>query len=81
MSEAVFPLAGERIWVAGHTGMVGSALVRRLAGEGCELITVQRRDVDLVRQGEIEAWIRQERPGSRNRPPALSGRASNLSVR
>ncbi len=61
MSEAVFPLEGKRVWVAGHTGMVGSALVRRLAREDCEVITVGRRDVDLVRQDEIEAWIRQER--------------------
>ena len=35
MSEAVYPLGGKRIWVAGHKGMVGSALVRRLASENC----------------------------------------------
>ena len=61
MSEAIFPLEGKRIWVAGHAGMVGSALVRRLAREDCEVITVGRGDIDLIRQGEIEAWIREAR--------------------
>ena len=34
-----FDIAGKRIWVAGHRGMVGAAVVRRLAGENCEVIT------------------------------------------
>jgi GDP-L-fucose synthase len=62
MSEAVYPLGGKRIWVAGHKGMVGSALVRRLASENCEAITVDRQDVDLIRQAEVEAWLRNVRP-------------------
>ena len=57
MSEVVYPLEGKRIWVAGHKGMVGSALVRRLASENCEAITVDRQDVDLIRQAEVEAWL------------------------
>ena len=62
MSEAVYPLEGKRIWVAGHKGMVGSALVRRLAREDCETITVDRSEVDLVRQAEVEAWLAKVRP-------------------
>src|SRR5690606_16088103 len=53
---------GKRVWVAGHTGMVGSALVRRLASEKCELCLVGREEVDLTRQRPTEAWMRRARP-------------------
>lgn len=56
-SEVKFPLAGKRVWVAGHRGMVGSAIVRRLASEGCEIVTAGRDTVNLVRQAEVEAWM------------------------
>jgi GDP-L-fucose synthase len=62
MPEVLYPLQGKRIWVAGHKGMVGSAVVRRLAGENCELIAVERRQVDLIRQAEVEAWLKNTRP-------------------
>ncbi len=61
-TEAVFPLAGKRVWVAGHRGMVGQALVRRLAAEDCELLTIDRADLDLRRQAETEAWVAANRP-------------------
>lgn len=57
-----FSLKGLRVWVAGHTGMVGSALVRRLSDEDCELVTVRRAEVDLRRQAEVEAWMDRVRP-------------------
>jgi len=57
-----FRLAGRRVFVAGHRGMVGSALVRRLGREGCELMTVRRAEVDLRRQRETEAWLDAKRP-------------------
>lgn len=63
MSSSVpFSLAGKRVWVAGHRGMVGSALVRRLASENCEVLTVGRDSVDLTRQGETERWVSEARP-------------------
>jgi GDP-L-fucose synthase len=62
MSEVVYPLSGKRIWVAGHRGMVGSALVRRLRSEDCDVMSVDRRDVDLLRQTEVEAWVARVRP-------------------
>ncbi|MGA2494076.1 MAG: GDP-L-fucose synthase [Roseiarcus sp.] len=62
MSEVVYPLEGKRVWVAGHKGMVGSALVRRLASEDCEVIVADRSKVDLVRQAEVEAWLGKARP-------------------
>ena len=54
---AGFDLSGRRIWVAGHRGMVGSALCRRLESEKCEVITVDRELVDLRRQGDVEEWM------------------------
>jgi GDP-L-fucose synthase len=58
----LFSLKGKRVWVAGHRGMVGGAIVRRLAGEGCEILTVSRQEVDLRRQDEVERWMLRERP-------------------
>lgn len=58
----LFPLEGRRIWVAGHHGMVGSAILRRLAGEGCEILTVSHSDLDLTRQAEVEDWLAAARP-------------------
>jgi GDP-L-fucose synthase len=61
-SEVIFPLEGKRVWVAGHKGMVGSALVRRLAQENCEIITVDRSEVDLKDQAATRAWILDTKP-------------------
>jgi GDP-L-fucose synthase len=61
-APVIFPLAGKRVWVAGHRGMVGSALVRRLAQEGCSILTVDRRDLDLRDQGKTRAWLAVNRP-------------------
>ncbi len=57
-----FALVGRRVFVAGHGGMVGSALVRRLAREGCESLTIGRREVDLRRQQPVEDWMKAQRP-------------------
>lgn len=57
-----FDLKGKRVWVAGHRGMVGAALVRRLAEEQCEILTVSRNDVDLRRQEPMEAWLKDIKP-------------------
>jgi len=55
-------LTGRRVWVAGHRGMVGSALVRRLAREGCAVLTAGRKQVDLRRQREVETWMGDAKP-------------------
>jgi len=62
MTELLYPLAGKRVWVAGHRGMVGAALFRRLAREDCEIVTVDRGEVDLRRQGEVEDWLAAAKP-------------------
>jgi GDP-L-fucose synthase len=65
MSSASTPrydLTGKRVWIAGHRGMVGSALARRLASEKCEVLTVARANLDLRRQADVERWMEQARP-------------------
>jgi GDP-L-fucose synthase len=57
-----FDLGGKRVFVAGHRGMVGSAIVRRLATEGCEVLTVAREIVDLTRQAQCERWLADNAP-------------------
>ena len=56
-----YSLQGKRIYVAGHRGMVGSAIVRRLAGEGCEILTSDR-SVDLREQAAVREWYAANRP-------------------
>jgi GDP-L-fucose synthase len=61
-SEIIFPLADRKIYVAGHRGMVGSALVRRLRSIPCEIVTADSGKVDLRRQADTEHFIATERP-------------------
>ncbi len=58
----IFELKGRRVWVAGHHGMVGSAILRRLAGGGAALLTAGRAELDLRDQRAVEAWMAQARP-------------------
>lgn len=55
-------LTGQRIWVAGHAGMVGSAVVRALAAQGIAAITAPRAALDLTRQAEVERFVAAEKP-------------------
>lgn len=68
-----YSLLGKRVWVAGHRGMVGSAIVRRLAPEGCEVLTAGREAVDLRRQAEVEEWMGVHRPQAVFVPAATVG--------
>jgi GDP-L-fucose synthase len=61
-TSPVFDLNGKKVWVAGHRGMVGGALMRRLGSEGCDLVTISRDQVDLVRQNAVETWLEAEKP-------------------
>jgi len=62
MANALFELKGKSVYVAGHRGMVGSALVRRLASEDVKLVTVDRREVDLCNQAAVFDWFAKVRP-------------------
>ncbi|WP_113261754.1 GDP-L-fucose synthase [Agrobacterium cavarae] len=59
---SIYNLQGKRVWVAGHRGMVGSAIVRRLEQEDCEILTVGRDTVDLANQAQTSEWIMENRP-------------------
>src|SRR5450830_1481642 len=58
----LFDLRGKRVYVAGHNGMAGSAIVRRLAGEGCEILTAGRQTLELTQQSDTERWLAQKKP-------------------
>ncbi len=60
-----YDISGKRIWVAGHNGMVGRALLRRFAQENCEVLTVEHSKLDLRRQSDVEEWV------SANQPDAI----------
>src|ERR1700722_8554916 len=62
MAKNPFELKGKTVFVAGHRGMVGSALMRRLAQEDVELLTVGRREVDLRDQAAVFKWFSDKRP-------------------
>ena len=57
-----FSLAGKKIWVAGQTGMVGSAVLKRLASEDCELFVVKRTELDLRDQKAVRSWLNKNKP-------------------
>jgi nucleoside-diphosphate-sugar epimerase len=67
--ELPFHIEGRRVWVAGHRGMVGSALVPRLSCEDCELLTIDRAPEST----EVEAWMHEPKP-QRGRPRGGAGR-------
>src|SRR5262249_30698109 len=62
MLSKIFDLTGKRIYVTGHRGMVGSAIVRRLGTCGCDVITASRDEVDLERQEQAERFLVATRP-------------------
>jgi len=57
-----YPLAGKKIYIAGHRGMVGSAIVRNLTAIDCDIITATRSELDLTRQADVEQWFATNRP-------------------
>src|SRR6185437_5438649 len=61
----LFDLKGKRVFVAGHGGLAGSAIVRRLASEGCDILTADRHALDLRQQEPTAHWL------ARNRPDAV----------
>ena len=60
--KPLFDLREKRIFVAGHRGLVGSAIVRRLAVEKCEVLTADRNTLDLTDQRATENWLESARP-------------------
>ena len=59
-----FELGGKRVYVAGHRGMVGGALLRRLAAEDCEVLTAAHAGLDLRDPGAVRRWFEDRRPSA-----------------
>ncbi len=57
-----FSFAGKRVWVAGHRGMVGSAICRRLATENCEILSIDRGELELRDQTAVYNWVVENKP-------------------
>jgi len=68
MAESIpsplFDLRGKRVYVAGHSGLAGSAIVRRLESESCEIVTADHRDLDLTNQEAVGNWMAESRPNA-----------------
>lgn len=62
MTAGAFDLAGKRVFVAGYRGMVGSAILRRLAHEQCTVLTAPRAELDLREQAAVRSWFAREKP-------------------
>lgn len=58
----LFSLRGKRVLVAGHTGMAGSSIVRRLRSEDCEVIGISYPELDMIRQKETEEYLASVKP-------------------
>ena len=61
-NKELYSLKGKRIWVAGHSGMVGSATVRRLGKEDCEILSTNRTNLDLRDQASVNDWLKKNQP-------------------
>ena len=58
----MYDITKKRIWVAGHNGMVGRAVVNTLSSKNCTVLTADRKELDLTRQTNVEAWIKDNKP-------------------
>jgi GDP-L-fucose synthase len=63
-APVIFELRGKRVFVAGHAGMVGAAIVRRLEREHCDILCATRREVDLRHPQAIESYMAQTKPNA-----------------
>src|ERR1700720_383039 len=61
-SPKLFDMNGRRVFVAGHRGLVGAAIVRRLAGMEWDLVTVGRDRLNLLRQEDTERFLLSTKP-------------------
>jgi len=56
-ADTFYLFPGKKVWVSGHAGMVDQALIRLLADENCEVLTVGRDLLDQRRQADVGAWM------------------------
>lgn len=58
----IFSISGKKIWLSGHNGLVGSALLKRLQHEDCQILTVAKSELDLCNQAETYDWVAEHKP-------------------
>ena len=61
-APVIFEMRGKRVYVAGHAGMVGAAIVRRLERESCSIVCATRRELDLRQSEAVERFMAQNKP-------------------
>lgn len=59
-----YSLSGKRVWVAGHRGMVGSAICRQLEKEECDILFIGKETLDLRNQDAVLNWMTKEKPNA-----------------
>ena len=62
LATPIFSLTGKKIYVAGHNGMVGSAIIRRLKQIDCDCLTVNSSDLDLMKINDVDNWFKENKP-------------------
>jgi len=62
MSKYFFDISNKKIFIAGHKGMVGSAVQRKLTSESCTILTAERSQLDLMNQKEVSLWFEKNKP-------------------
>lgn len=60
--QTVFDITGKKVWISGHAGLVGSALIRKFQTLPCEILTATHAELDLTRQAPTEEWIERNKP-------------------
>ena len=57
-----FSHSGKRVYVAGHSGLAGSSIVRRLSSENCEILTATHKELELTNQAAVQSWFADNKP-------------------
>ena len=60
--ETPFQIENRKVWIAGHRGLVGGAIAKRLSRENCSIVTIDRNELDLRDQIGVKKWLEKEKP-------------------
>ena len=60
--ETPFQMENTKVWIAGHRGLVGGAIAKRLSRENCSIVTIDRNELDLRDQIGVKKWLEKEKP-------------------
>lgn len=62
MNSEINFFQGKKVWITGHKGMLGSAMVRQLQNSGAQLLLASRAELDLTSQAHVNAWVQANKP-------------------